>query len=164
MSACASSYSNVNLPTSTFPGPTALGMWDDLYLNSGTSQSVYYGTTGSAPNRTMVFEYYTALISQPTSYIRFQIRFFEGAPGIVQFVYYQASNNGATGTIGVQSMFIFFNHKHLLIFSQSIGSGTGPALVYSHNSASVPAGSASTTTPVLTVTFNTNTHTMASSG
>lgn len=82
-------------------------MWDDLYLNAGTSQSVYYGTTGTAPNRNMVFEYYTTYLSQPTTYFRFQIIFFENAPGIVNFVYYQVSNGGATGTIGVQGMFVF---------------------------------------------------------
>lgn len=107
MGTCTSTYSNVALPTSSFPGPTVFGMWDDLYLNSGTSQSIYYGTTGTAPNRNMVFEYYTARISQPTYYYRFQVIFFENAPGVVNIVYYQATDGGVSATIGVQSNFIF---------------------------------------------------------
>ena len=82
-------------------------MWDDLFMNAGTSQSVYYGTTGTAPNRNMVFEYYTAKLSSPTTYCRFQIVFFENAPGVVSLVYYQATDGGASATIGVQSMLLY---------------------------------------------------------
>ena len=99
---CSSAYSNGNLPSGSFSGPTAFGYWDDLYIYSGTSQTVYYGTTGTFPNRNLVFEFYTAHFSSRTRYYRFQIVFYENAPGIVRFFYFQASDTGNSATIGVQ--------------------------------------------------------------
>ena len=99
---CSIAWSNGNLPDSQFAGPTAFGYWDDLYIYSGTSQTVYYGTTGTFPNRNLVFEFYTAHYSSATNYYRFQIVYYENAPGIVRFYYFQSSDGGASATIGVQ--------------------------------------------------------------
>jgi len=100
---CSSAYSNTALPSSSFSGATAFGYWDDLYIYSGTSQTVYYGTTGTYPNRALVFEFYTAHYGVPTQYYHFQIIFYENSPNIVRYYYYQASDGGASATIGVQS-------------------------------------------------------------
>ncbi|CAF4832750.1 unnamed protein product, partial [Rotaria socialis] len=111
LAGCSSAYSNTALPSSSFSGATAFGYWDDLYIYSGTSQSVYYAS-----------------------------------PNIVRYLYYQASDGGTSATIGVQS------------------TGSGPSMTYSVNAASVPAGSSTTSTATLILTFNTGTGTYTSSG
>ena len=170
MGGCLSAWTNGALPSSSFAGPTAFGFWDDLYIYSGTSQTVYYGTTGTFPNRNLVFEFYTAHFSSSTRYYRFQIVYYENAPGIVRFFYFQCSDAGASATIGTQG-----NVEYILrdvdddvvhcSFVFTIGSGSGPAATYAVNVAgSVPVGSATTTSPTLTLTFNTNSNTYTSSG
>ena len=107
MGGCSGAYSNTALPSSSagFTGPTVFGFWDDLYLTSGTAQSVYYATSGTAPNRQLIFEYYTGLFGNTGSLHRFQIVFSENSPGIVIIRYYQATSRGASATIGVQRKF-----------------------------------------------------------
>ncbi|CAF4052596.1 unnamed protein product, partial [Rotaria magnacalcarata] len=147
LSGCSSAYTNGPLPSGSFSGPTAFGYWDDLYIYAGTSQSVYYGTTGTYPNRNMVFEFYMAHFGGPTLYYHFQIVFYEAALNIVAYSYFQSSDGGASATIGVQS------------------SGSGPSITYSvDTSGAVPVGSPSQNNPTMTLTFNTNTGTYSSSG
>jgi hypothetical protein len=45
---------------------------------------------------------------EPNQYYHFQIIFFENLPGIVQFIYFDATDGGDTCEIGVQSIFIVF--------------------------------------------------------
>ena len=45
---CSTAWTNSALPSSSFAGPTAFGHWDDLLIYAGTSQTVYFGTTGTA--------------------------------------------------------------------------------------------------------------------
>lgn len=71
-----------------------------IYAN--TSQSVYYNVAGVAPNRTTTFEFYEAHFTDPYRYYRFQIIFYERLPNTVRYVYFQASDRGASATIGVQ--------------------------------------------------------------
>ena len=81
-----------------------MGLWDDLYLNAGTSQSIYDATTSTAPNRQLVFEFLTGAfgVSGITNTHHFQIVFYENAPGIVDIKYYQSFNRGSGATIDVQ--------------------------------------------------------------
>lgn len=74
-------------------------------MNAGTSQSVYYATTGTAPNRELIFEYLTARCCSytTTNTYHFQIVFYENAPGVVAIKYFQAWDGGNGATIGVQS-------------------------------------------------------------
>jgi hypothetical protein len=102
LAGCSTAYSNTALPSSSFSGATAFGYWDDLYIYSGTSQTVYHGTTGTFPNRALVYEFYTAHYGAPTQYYHFQIVFYENSPGIVRYLYYQASDGGVSATIGTQ--------------------------------------------------------------
>lgn len=102
MGGCSGAFTNTALPSGSFTGPTAFGYWDDLYIYAGTSQSVYYGTTGVAPNRNLVFEFYMAHFTSTTRYYRFQIVFYENLPGVVRYFYFQASDAGASATIGTQ--------------------------------------------------------------
>lgn len=99
---CSTSYSETNLPTSTFSGVTIFAYWDDLFIYPSTSQGIYYTSEGNAPNRTLVFEFYMSHFNQPSQYYHYQILFFESRPNIVQYKYYDASDGGITCTIGVQ--------------------------------------------------------------
>ncbi|CAF3550384.1 unnamed protein product [Rotaria sp. Silwood1] len=141
LAGCAGDWTNTALPSGSFSGPTAFGLWDDLYIYSGTSESVYYGATGTYPNRNMVFEFYMAHYSSSTRYFHFQIVFNEASPNIVTYKYYQVADGGASATVGVQS------------------SGSGSSITYSVDSVTIPYGSSTTNTPTLTLTFNTNTGT-----
>ena len=71
-------------------------------IYSGTSESVYYAIDGIAPSRSAIFEFYESHISQPTYYYHFQVVFYENAPGIVKYIYFDVSDAGASATVGVQ--------------------------------------------------------------
>ena len=43
--------------------------------------------------------------SQPSQYYHFQVIFFEAAPGIVQFKYFDVADGGLSCTIGVQGRY-----------------------------------------------------------
>jgi len=73
-----------------------------LYFFENTSQGIYYRTDGSAPSRTFTIEYYCSHYLQPTDYYQFQVIFRENQPNIVTFIYYEATDGGASATIGVQ--------------------------------------------------------------
>jgi hypothetical protein len=106
------------LPAAPFGGVTALPYWDDLYIYSSTSQGIYYAAQGTAPNRTLVFEFYTSHFNQPTQYYHFQVIFFEAQPGIVQYRYYDASDGGVSCTVGIQgSRMKKYYYSILLSFS-----------------------------------------------
>ncbi|CAF1679053.1 unnamed protein product [Rotaria magnacalcarata] len=100
---CSSAYTETALPAAPFSGVTALPYWDDLFIYANTSQGIYYGTEGNAPNRTLIFECYMSHYNQASQYYHFQVVFFEAAPGIVQYKYFSASGGGISCTIGVQA-------------------------------------------------------------
>lgn len=164
---CSSAYSNTALPSSSFSGPTAFGYWDDLYIYAGTSESVYYGTTGTAPNRNMVFEFYMSHYGASSQYYHFQIVFYENTPGVVRYYYYQDSDGGSSATIGTQGMLLMINSfsitRYFFLFFSASRSGLSMTYAYNHANA-VPVGTSGQTTPTLTLTFNTNTNTYTSSG
>lgn len=128
---CANTFTETALPTSAFPQATLLPFWDDLYFYENTSQGIYYQTAGVGPNRTFTIEYYCSHYLQPTDYAHFEVVFFENRPGIVQYIYYEATDGGSSATIGVQR------------------SSGGPFVQYSFDQAS-------SVTPNLVLTFDTN--------
>ncbi|CAF1986586.1 unnamed protein product [Rotaria magnacalcarata] len=77
----------------------------NLQINSSNCGSfgVYYNAIGSFPNRTAAFAFYASHFGQLSRYHQFQILFRKNLPGIVKFIYYQASDGGASATIGVQN-------------------------------------------------------------
>src|ERR1700710_2422764 len=79
-------------------------MWDDLYIFEGTQQGIYYQVTGTAPNRQVIFEYYTSAYVRPTEYYHFTITYNENVPGIATFQYYSVSLSGGSATVGGQSI------------------------------------------------------------
>jgi hypothetical protein len=100
---CSTAFTETALPTTAFSGVTVLPYWDDLYFYENTSQGIYYQAQGTAPNRQLIFEYYCSHYLQPTNYYHFQVVFFENMPNVVQFIYYEATDQGASATVGVQS-------------------------------------------------------------
>ncbi|CAF1341501.1 unnamed protein product [Adineta steineri] len=130
LASCSAAYSNGALPDSQFAGPTVFGFWDDLYITSGSSQSVYYAVSGTAPNRITTFEFYESHFGASTQYYHFQIIFYENLPNIVKCLYFETYDGGASATIGVQQ------------------SGSGPSMTYSYNNASVSYNT--------TITFDTS--------
>jgi hypothetical protein len=108
------------LPTSSF-GAAVLPYWDDLYIYSKTWQGIYYTSQGIAPNRELIFEYYMSHYGLPTLYYDFQVIFFEATPGVVQIIYFDASDRGISCTVGVQgntkeNIYLLINLSHFLRF------------------------------------------------
>jgi hypothetical protein len=137
------------LPTSSFSGTTAFPYWDDLYIYSGTPQGIYYASQGNAPNRTLVFEFYTSHYSQANQYYHFQVLFFEAQPGVVQYRYYDASDGGVSCTVGVQGN----KRKNVFRLIQNIfsdlASSSGPFIQYSFDLANSVQSN-------MSLTFDTN--------
>ncbi|CAF4031394.1 unnamed protein product [Adineta steineri] len=117
LGSCTDAYANQKLPTTSVGGPTAFVFWYDLAIYSGTTQMVYYATSGTAPNRITGFEFYTTSSTYPSNYYHFQILFYENLPNIVEYVYFEISDGGSLATIGVQQ------------------SSSGPSITYSVNQA-----------------------------
>ena len=85
-----------------FSTATAFPYWNDLYIYSGTSQGIYYGAQGIAPNRNLIFEFYMSHFRQQSQYYHFQVIFLESSPGVIQYKYFQATDGGISCAIGVQ--------------------------------------------------------------
>jgi hypothetical protein len=98
----ASKFFVRELPIDDIFGATAFPVWDELIINNGTSQGIYYTIYGNTPNRTVIFEYYATRRQQPEQYCHFQILFFEANPGVVQFIYLDVPYKGKSAIIGVQ--------------------------------------------------------------
>ncbi len=90
--------------------------WDDLRATSSTAKNVWWGVTGSAPNRELVIEWRDIpnWNCSPTASVKFQVVFFEGSSDIL-FNYADTvfgggcrswegmvPDNGASATVGVQ--------------------------------------------------------------
>ncbi|CAF2474955.1 unnamed protein product [Rotaria sp. Silwood2] len=102
LQSCSTTFTETALPTSAFSGATILPYWDDLYIFVNTSQGIYFDKQGNTPNRTFIIEYYCSHYQQSTDYYNFQVVFFENMPGIVQFIYYEVTDEGASATVGIQ--------------------------------------------------------------
>ena len=97
----------------TVPGTTGTPsgfvapMWDDLLLAAGPGNGIGYQVEGTAPSRTITFEwrnigFYT--FNGPVGEMSFQVRFYEGASGRIDIDYGPKSGtfNGST-TMGMES-------------------------------------------------------------
>lgn len=102
LGSCANTFTETALPTSAFADATLFPFWDDLYFYENTSQGIYYETGNVSPNRTFTIEYYCSHYLQPSNYYHFQVVFFENQPGVVEFIYYEATDSGDSATIGIQ--------------------------------------------------------------
>ena len=156
MGGCSKYYYESRLPNRQFNGATVFPFIDDLYIQNGTNQGVYYAINGNAPNRTVIFEYYTTGFDDddddddnPTQSYQFQILFFEAKPNIVQFIYFNISHGGKYGTVGVQGK---INISPFMLFIYYLGSGDGPFMQYSFREPF-------SILPNMSITFDTNQNT-----
>lgn len=99
---CSTTYDETSLPASEFPCETILAYWDDLDIDNGTKQGIYFEVQGNHPNRTFVLEYYMTHFEEREQYYQFQVFFFEALFNIVQIKYFEAFDRGSSGAIGVQ--------------------------------------------------------------
>lgn len=99
-------YVNEQLP-STSTDWAFLPYWLDLFIYEGTPQGLYYEVSGTAPERTLTFEWYTATFENSDTYYHFTASFDEAAPSLVRYAYYDLSyvlpeTDTALGTVGLQ--------------------------------------------------------------
>lgn len=134
------SYSNYGLPSYGLDGLIA-GFWDDLVVNTGGGRGVFWQTVGTAPNRTVIFEFsrVSYWARSASDEVTFQIRLQETS-GVVELHYADVTfanganycNAGASATVGLQA-----TPQDALQFSLNEAS-LSPNLVLSF----VPAGTA----------------------
>ncbi|CAF1487700.1 unnamed protein product [Adineta steineri] len=128
---CNKAYASSSLPSASFAGPTVFAFWADLDIYNDAIQGVYYGVSGSAPNRITTFEFLEATHGKSSSYNQFQITFSENLPNIVECFYIETNSGAYKPTIGVQK------------------SATGPHITYATNRINPVAANT-------TITFDTN--------
>jgi hypothetical protein len=87
---------------SALPPLAVAPFWDDLYIYPNTPQGLYYQVFGSAPARTVVFEWYTSHYNAPAQYYHFTAQFSEDPVAPIVFKYYQISDRGGSATVGLQ--------------------------------------------------------------
>lgn len=80
-----------------------LPLWDDLYIYEGTQQGIYYEIGGTAPSRTVIFEYYLSHYADDSQYYHFLVYFYEAQANVVTFQYLNVSDLGVSATVGVES-------------------------------------------------------------
>jgi hypothetical protein len=96
-------YTNTALPASALPDTAIAAYWDDLFIYQGTPQGVYYEVDGSAPDRSISFEWYTSHYQDPSQYYHVVMTFQEAQPDVPVFTYYDVSDRGSSATVGMQS-------------------------------------------------------------
>jgi hypothetical protein len=121
----STAYSNVCIPNTGVPNAMIAALWDDLYPPAGGA--IYYGTTGTAPNRVFTVEWRNIQhFSGTPSGATFEIQLLEGANEwyilYPDTIFGTADDNGASATTGSEN-----------------ATGT-VGLQYSCNQAVVPSG------------------------
>jgi hypothetical protein len=96
-------------PNYCFGDVVAFGFWDDLFINEGTQQGIYYEIDGTAPSRQTTFEFYLTYNGSPTLYYHFLIIFYEDRPNVVTYQYLDVANSGVDATVGVQRFTCMFD-------------------------------------------------------
>lgn len=99
---CSTTYTESELPSDIFSDVTLFPFWDDLYIYANTSQGIYYESQGNSPSRLLLIEFYMSHYVEEDQFYHFQVRFFENQPGIVEYRYFDATDQGDTCTIGMQ--------------------------------------------------------------
>jgi PKD repeat protein len=101
----SSSYTNINLFTSTIPNAALAPWWDDL--EDDATSNCYYETSGTAPNRVFTAEWNSVLTyySAATARVSFQVKLYE-ADHSIEFHYgdFTAGTHNASegASIGIE--------------------------------------------------------------
>ena len=104
----STAYANTALPTASFSGPTLLPFWDDFEVTpTGQGEGIWWGTSGTTPNRTFAVKWRGYLhSSNPKRRIEFNFVTYEITASTFVFSYFRAPDDpmadGRTATIGIQ--------------------------------------------------------------
>ncbi|KAK3667354.1 hypothetical protein LTR22_001870 [Elasticomyces elasticus] len=87
LSAVTSDYANAALPQYTINSVGVFPCWDDLLIFQSTPQGIFYSVDGTAPARSITFEWYTSHYQNATYYYHFLVSFWENLPNVTTFDY-----------------------------------------------------------------------------
>ena len=91
------------LPASEFLTPTVLAFAKDLHVYRDTEQMISYTIFGSAPSRSVKFDFLIAVHNNPSALNRFSVVFYEDVPDVVRVNYMHTYDQGRSVAPGVQS-------------------------------------------------------------
>ncbi|KAK5736342.1 hypothetical protein LTR17_007506 [Elasticomyces elasticus] len=103
LSAITTDYANAVLPAYTINSVGIFPCWDDMIINVGQPQGIFYGVEGTAPNRAITFEWYLSQYNNVTFYYHFLASFWENMPNVTTFDYLNMSNSGIGATAGIEA-------------------------------------------------------------
>ncbi|KAK4895773.1 hypothetical protein LTR27_006255 [Elasticomyces elasticus] len=103
LSAVTTDYANAVLPAYTINSVGVFPCWDDMIINVGAPQGIFYGVEGTAPNRAITFEWYCSQYNNVTFYYHFLVSFWENMPNVTTFDYLNMSNSGISATSGIEA-------------------------------------------------------------
>ncbi len=109
----SSAYNNAAISTTATPNGFAAPFWDDLVPSASTAPStvVRMQTTGTAPNRKLIVEWFDASFSGNVERLRFQLHAYE-TTNVIEFHYCSLVSNtggsltrpfGSEATVGVEN-------------------------------------------------------------
>lgn len=84
----ANAYTNADMGTASSRSACANGafpFWDDLLIARGLPQGIFYQTEGTAPNRSITFEWYTTKYNNTINYAHFLVTFYEALPSWITY-------------------------------------------------------------------------------
>lgn len=61
-------YNNAALPQYSVCGTGLLAFWDDLIINAGRTQGIFWSSEGKSPSRSITFEFYESKYQAPDTY------------------------------------------------------------------------------------------------
>ncbi|KAI7352702.1 hypothetical protein KC354_g11875 [Hortaea werneckii] len=96
-------YNNAALPQYSVCGTGLLAFWDDLIINSGRTQGIFWSSEGKPPSRSITFEFYESKYQAPDTYAHFLVSFWENLPGIATIDFLNITDGGVSATVGGQS-------------------------------------------------------------
>ncbi|KAI7506576.1 hypothetical protein KC347_g7507 [Hortaea werneckii] len=96
-------YNNAALPQYSVCGTGLLAFWDDLIINSGRTQGIFWSSEGKSPSRSITFEFYESKYQAPDTYAHFLVSFWENLPGIATIDFLNITDGGISATVGGQS-------------------------------------------------------------
>jgi hypothetical protein len=138
LGATAAQTMYVNSLVTTGQGPLLAPLWDDL--STGTTGSVNYVLTGTAPNRVLTVEWLAMRWNYQATggVISFQVKLYE-TTNVIEFLYRQEATavNSASATIGLSG-----GSAATDLYSLT-GTGTAPTAVYGVETANLAAKPAS---------------------
>lgn len=129
-----SDYSNTSIPNASTPNNFIAAFWDDLITQGYERRTIYYYTTGTAPNRKLIVQWTNMyFFSNPTLQM-----------GTFQTILYENSNLIHTQYVSLQGSAAAFGNSANIGVENSSGNA---GVQYSNNTASLTDGQCISYTP-----------------